>query len=107
MSRPDIQYSCLEIEVEQVLPNDRPFVPSERDLAQDESDPTVTDRAIVEEEPELAVDVKYSPAEIIISDSEVLEPDTVDFEESALQPVDPPPMFDQETEPVDTTDMVL
>ena len=69
------------------------------------SDPT--DTAIVEEEPELAVNVRYSPAEIIISDSEVLQPDTVDFDEAPLQPVDLPPMFEQETEQIDTVDMVL
>ena len=63
--------------------------------------------AIVEEEPELAVDVKYSPEEIIISDSEVLQPDTVDFDEAPLQPVDLPPMFEQETEQIGTVDMVL
>ena len=71
------------------------------------SDPTDTEMAIVEEEPELTVDVKYSPAEIIISDSEVLQPDTVDFDEAPLQPVDLPPIFEQETEQIDTVDMVL
>jgi len=89
-----------EIEVEQVLPNDRPFVASERDpLAQDV--PDTTDIALVQDTPELAVDVELSPVEITtISNSEVVESDTIAFNEDVLEPVDLPPVFEQETDRV-------